>query len=532
MATTPLAHGDARDTATVPRTVWLTILIAIGGLVAFLYQHTLVVLTSYFNQPEFSHGWLIPLVTLFFLWNRREAILAERTAGSWWGVALGLLAIVLFMVGSLSWIIRLMGISFVILLLAVGYAALGTRSMRRAWLPILFLLAALPLPGLIFVMLSTQLQLISSELGGWMLKAIGIPVFVGGNIIDLGVYKLQVAEACSGLRYLFPLGAFAFLCAWLMRAPLWMRGLVLLSAVPLTIVLNSARIAMTGVFVHYGNVELAEGFMHLFEGWVVFLIALIILFAEMWLLCRLAGNRLGMLDVLDFDRINGPAAVRPATPAPARPGLPLLVLLGLLVATLAAHLALEDRQQYIPPRPGLDTLSLQHGEWAGRRDIIDVETERALGANDYLLADFTDPGGETINLWIAYYDTQVDRAAIHSPKECLPGAGWEYVEIAAVDAPVDPSVAAPFQLNRGIIANGTQRMLIYYWAEMRGRQLTNDVTLKFYNFYDSIVMGRSDGALVRLLTPLAEGETATDGDARMAAFFRALHPHLEPHLGY
>jgi exosortase D (VPLPA-CTERM-specific) len=531
MVTATVRRGLDRGIPPLALAPWVVVLGAVGVLVAVLYQHALMVLTSYFNQPEFSHGYLIPLVTLFFLWHRREAILAERTGGSWWGVALGLLAIAFFMIGSLSWIVRLVGISFVVMLLAIGYAALGTRSMRRAWLPIIFLLAALPLPGLIFVMLSTQLQLVSSQLGAWMLEAVGVTVFVGGNIIDLGVYKLQVAEACSGLRYLFPLGAFAFLCAWLMRAPLWMRGLLLLSAVPLTVVLNSARIAMTGLFVEYGSIALAEGFMHLFEGWVVFLIALAILFAEMWVLCRLAGSRVGLLDVLDFDRISGPAAVPPVVAAPARPGLPLVVLTGLLALTLAGHTALRDREQYIPPRPGLTAFPLVVGDWLGQPMLIDAETERVLGATDYLLADFG-AGGETINLWIAYYDTQVDRAAIHSPKECLPGAGWEYVEIGAIDAPVDPAVSTPFQLNRGIIANGTQRMLIYYWVEMRGRQLTNDVTLKFYNFYDSIWLGRSDGALIRLLTPLAEGETAAEGDVRMAAFLRQMHPHLTPHIGY
>lgn len=531
MVTALAMRGDARGRTPVAPLAWVAVLVVIGLLIAILYDKPLYVLTGFFNEPEFSHGYLIPLVTLFFLWHRRHAILAERDAGSWWGVALGIVAAALFITGSLSSISRFLGVSFVLVLLAVGYVALGSRAMRRAWMPILFLLAALPLPGLVFVMLSTKLQLISSHLGAWMLDAVGVPVFLAGNIIDLGVYKLQVAEACSGLRYLFPLTAFAFLCAWLMRAPLWMRGLVLLSAVPLTIVFNSARIAMTGILIQHGNVALAEGFMHLFEGWVVFLLALLVLFAEMWVLCRLAGSRVGPFDVLDFDRIAGPPAM-PTPAPPARPGVPLIVMTGLLALTVAADAAWQDRAQHLPPRPGLATFPLVLGDWLGKPARLDAETEQVLGATDYLLADYADGSGKDVNLWIAYYDNQVDRAAIHSPKECLPGAGWEYVEITTVDSPNDPAVAEPFALNRGVIAKGNERMLIYYWNEMRGRQLTNDLTLKLYNLYDSIVLGRSDGALVRLITPLAEGETAADGDARLAPFFRLMHPHLAPHVGF
>jgi len=321
-----LATQDGvRNTTPVAPLAWAAVLVVVVLAGGILYDKPLRIVAGFFEQPEFSHGYLIPLITLFLLWHRLRAILAEREVGSWWGVALGVAAAVLFVIGSLSSISRFPAISFVLALLAVGYAALGARAMRRAHMPLLFLLAALPVPGLVFVILSTKLQLISSEFGAWMLELVGIPVFVSGNIIDLGVYKLQVAEACSGLRYLFPLTAFAFLCAWLMRAPWWMRGLVLLSAVPLTIVFNSARIAMTGLLMHYGSVALAEGFMHLFEGWVVFLLALVVLFVEMWVLCRLAGNWISPLDVLDFDRIAGPPPAPTAAP-PKRPGLSLFVL--------------------------------------------------------------------------------------------------------------------------------------------------------------------------------------------------------------
>lgn len=462
MATTPSTFGEPQvGSPAVVAWSWIAVLAAIALMTALLFGERLAVVVGHFKQPEFSHGYLIPLITLFFLWHRRRAILAERAAGSWWGVALAAAALALYVVAVLAFIVRLPAISFVLLLLGLGYAALGARAMRRAWLPLVFLLTAVPLPGLVFVAVSTELQLVSSQLGAAMLDAVGIPVFLNGNIIDLGVYKLQVAEACSGLRYLLPLATFAFLCAWLMRAPLWMRGLVLLSAIPLTILLNSVRIALTGVIVQYAGVGMAEGFMHLFEGWVVFLVALALLFALMWLLCRLRGERIGPLDVLDFDRIDGPLARANPSAAPAHPPLPLLVTTGLLALTLALQPLWQDRRQHIPERPGLASFPLQLGPWGAVPDRLDPATAETLKTSDYLLADYTAPDLPLVNLWIAYYDSQVADAAIHSPKECLPGAGWEYVSLEPVAAPIAPGTAEPFRLNRAVIAKGSRTMIMY-----------------------------------------------------------------------
>jgi len=510
---------------------WLGLLIAAGAAIVVLYGGRLAEVVRVFNEPEFSHGYIIPLITLFFLWHRRRAIMLEREAGSWWGLAIAATALALYVVGVLAFIIRLPAISFVFLLLGLGYAALGTRAMRRAWLPILFLLTAVPLPGLVFVAVSTELQLVSSQLGAALLQLLGIPVFLSGNIIDLGVYKLQVAEACSGLRYLLPLATFAFLCAWLMRAPLWMRGVVLLAAVPLTIILNSVRIALTGVIVQHGGVRMAEGFMHMFEGWVVFLVALALLFALMWVLCRLRGERVGPLGVLDFDRIDGPPPRPNPAAAPAHPPLPLLVTTALLALTLALQPLWQDRRQYIPDRPGLASFPLELGAWRGMPGRLEPATAEAVEASDYLLADYAEPGQPAVNLWVAYYDSQVAGAAIHSPKECLPSAGWEYVSLEPVAAPIAPGTTEPFRLNRAVIAKGPRTMIMYYWLDMRGRKITNDILMKFYNLYDSVAVGRSDGALIRIYTPVAPGESTADAEARLERFFRLTYPHLDPHVG-
>src|SRR5262249_53361207 len=147
-------------------------------------------------------------------------------------------------------------------------AAGGYSLLRVTIVPIAFLLFAIPLPYFIDAKLTLQLQLISSQLGAFVIRQFGIPVFLEGNVIDLGNYKVLVVEACSGLRYLFPLLSLSFLAAYLFRAAMWQRAIVFLSAIPITVLMNSARIGMIGVTMDRWGPKMADGVLHYFEGWI------------------------------------------------------------------------------------------------------------------------------------------------------------------------------------------------------------------------------------------------------------------------
>ena len=133
------------------------------------------------------------------------------------------------------------------------WAIVGDRIFRQIWLPIFFLFFAIPLPQFLYQGLSAKLQLLSSELGVSFIRLCDISVYQEGNVIDLGAMKLQVVEACSGLRYLFPLMSLAFMCAYFFKATLWKRVVIFLSSIPITVFMNSFRIGLIGV-----NRELSE----------------------------------------------------------------------------------------------------------------------------------------------------------------------------------------------------------------------------------------------------------------------------------
>ena len=221
-------------------------------------------------QEEYSHGYIIPLVSLYILWERRFQIAASYQNFSWWGLPIIALALAVLLVGEISALYMLIHYSFILLLLGLSIAFLGSAT-RHTWVPIALLGFAVPLPYFIEVILTSKLQLLSSQLGVEIIRLCRIPVFLSGNIIDLGNYQLQVVEACSGLRYLFPLMSLGFIGAYLYQASLWKKALLFLSTVPITIFMNSLRIAITGLLVDNWGTEMAEGFLHDFEGWLIFM---------------------------------------------------------------------------------------------------------------------------------------------------------------------------------------------------------------------------------------------------------------------
>src|SRR5664279_4767274 len=280
--------GSARTSAFYQ--ILLASIAVLIALVAFS-EALLELVHRWIRQEEYSHGFLIPVIVAWLLWARRDAIVASIGRPSWTGPALILLAVAMHVVGKLSALYFLSQFAFIVSLFGIVLGLGGYSLLKVTFIPIIFLLFAIPLPYFIDAMLSFQLQLISSQLGTDFIRLLQIPVYLEGNVIDLGAYKLQVVEACSGLRYLYPLLSLGFLAAYLFHAPLWQRALVFLSTFPITIVMNSFRIGLVGVLVNYWGPQDADGFLHMFEGWIIFIACSGILVGEMYLLVRLGSGK-------------------------------------------------------------------------------------------------------------------------------------------------------------------------------------------------------------------------------------------------
>lgn len=479
------------------------------------------------GQEEYGHGFLIPIIVAWLLWARRDALVASFGRPSWAGLVVILLAGFMLVVGKLSALFLLAQVGFVVALIGIILAVGGYSLLKVTFVPIAFLLFAIPLPYFIDAMLSFRLQLISSQLGVFFIRLFQIPVYLEGNVIDLGLYKLQVVEACSGLRYLYPLMSLGFLMAYFFQAPIWQRAIIFLSTIPITILMNSLRIGLVGVLVNSWGPQNADGFIHMFEGWIIFIACSLVLAAEIYLLARLqSGKR--------FFEVFHPPQIAASLPkhqesSAARDRAPLLACLPLLCAVGLAAYFVSTRHEIVPERSLFAAFPSTLGEWRGKTASLDSQTEYFLGLTDYILSDYVKTDGRTVNLYVAYYASQRTGVSPHSPSVCIPGNGWQITDLQRTYyTSSDAKVSLP--LNRVVIERGSSKELVYYWFDERGMKIANEYVSKLYLLRDALFENRTDGALVRLTTPVYPGESENDADKRLQGFTRIAVPALASYL--
>jgi len=467
------------------------------------------------NQEEYSHGFMIPLVSAYFIWQKKDLILTEQSQSSLLSFCFVFLALVTYFVGIIGDLFFLLRFSLIFLLIGLGLLLVGYKSTKTMLIPILLLIFSFPVPPVIQSSLTIKLQLLSSQLGVFIIRACNIPVYLEGNVIDLGSYQLQVIEACSGLRYLFPLMSLAFICAYLYQVSFWKRTVVFLTSIPITLFMNSFRIGVIGILVEYWGTAAAEGFIHDFEGWIVFMACFAILFLEMWLLSWQERKIRSWDDVFGLTLVENkplPKGIKLST----KPFYGLFVLLCLAIFVIKP---LGLKEDFIPSRKSFADFPLQFSNWHGVKTNLDTKTVTFLGLSDYALINFTNNEHKTINFYSAYYQTQKHGAVPHSPKLCIPGDGWKIQAMSTENY-------EGLSFNRVLIQKQEKKQLVYYWYKQRDKTIANEYYLKWNTFVGVLESKRSDGALIRLTTDLSANETFEIADIRIKQFILLINKKL------
>jgi EpsI family protein len=202
------------------------------------------------------------------------------------------------------------------------------------------------------------------------------------------------------------------------------------------------------------------------------------------------------------------------------------ILAAALIASAAIFLQARGRNEIFPPRLPLQSFPTQLSNWTGTDIAIQKDVLEVLGPGDFLLRVYQNPAENQpfVDLFIAYFPSQRTGDTIHSPKHCLPGSGWLPVESSRVTLPLPGH--SPFPANRYVIAKGDSRQLVLYWYWAHDRGVASEYWAKFYLVADSMRMNRSDGALVRITTPMYSGETAEAAQQRLLPFARDVAPLL------
>lgn len=246
---------------------------------------------QWWDDANYSHGFLVPLFSLYLVWQQRAALRTLPRSGSLLGVPVILAGIGALILGDLGAENFLMRSSLIVIIAGLILFHLGTHVFRAVLFPLAFLFFMVPLPGVIFYAVAFPLQRLAAEQAAWTLDALGVPVLLDGNIIHLAQLSLGVTEACSGIRSLISLFAGTVAWAYLLLPTGWAMVIFVAATVPITILANAARVVLTGLIGQQFGVQYAIGFFHEFTGWAIYIFAFVCLLATHSLIRSLLGRR-------------------------------------------------------------------------------------------------------------------------------------------------------------------------------------------------------------------------------------------------
>ncbi|MBV8905219.1 MAG: exosortase [Acidobacteriia bacterium] len=265
-----------------------------GVLMLVCYAPVLKVLWANWNQnPDMGHGFFVPVIAGFIVWQRRDELAALKSPPSWWGLAVVVLGMAISLVATLGVEVFLGRAAMIVTLTGAVWLLFGTAVVKRVAFPLFLLLFMIPIPEIIYNRLTFPLQQVASSFAEHTLTLLSVPVLREGNILELPNQRLSVVEACSGIRSLLSLTFLSLIYAYFFEKRNAIRVLLFAATIPIAIVANGLRVTLTGVLSQI-KPALAEGFFHESTGWVIFMIALVILILLHQAIRRVVPQRAGV----------------------------------------------------------------------------------------------------------------------------------------------------------------------------------------------------------------------------------------------
>ena len=260
-----------------------------GLILVACYMPVLQRLIHQWNyDPDMGHGFFVPVIAAFIVWQRRNELALVKPQPNLWGllvIAWGAIQLLIATLGAELFTARM---SFVITIIGVVWTLGGTLMLKKLAFPLFLLFFMLPIPSVIYSAATFKLQILASQLADNALTVLSIPVLREGNVLELPNQKLSVVEACSGIRSLLSLTFLSLVYGYFFERTTWIRVVLFISTIPIAIVANASRVTMTGIMTQV-KADLAEGFFHQAEGWVIFMVALAILIV--WHQVLLRGSK-------------------------------------------------------------------------------------------------------------------------------------------------------------------------------------------------------------------------------------------------
>ncbi len=499
---------------------------AITSTIAFIiaFFPALQKMVTRWNNGDNSYCYLIIPLFLFLLWEDQRSFNFKYPSYSYWGVLLAVVSIFLSLLGILGSIETVLFAGLWGCLVAIIISIYGLRT-RHLLFPIIILFFIIPLPPYINRMLTFKLKLLASSMSADMLRATGVSVLLEGNILDLGMKKLQVVDACSGLRYLMSMVLMALLMGYYFTKQWWPKMILIALVPPMLILINASRIFLTGIFTVNNYTLLTGESAHDAQGILFFMVAGLFFWGITRLMQKIPFNQDN--SATSEDKYNL-ATSSPAPPSFSK-GIIITSLICIIFLTGGYYSQHLSKQTTSPPRKSFSTFPARIGNWVGERHYLSKEILDALWADDYISASFRKAGlPNTVYLLIPFYQYQTTRHTAHTPQSCLLGGGYEIIQ-SKLHYTIGPK-GKKAAIRTMLLQKGDHRMLASYFFFQRGRIITSPWMNKYYLLHDAISQGRTDGALVRIEITLANSQSFEQGLPILDDFMTKLWPYLPEYI--
>lgn len=474
-------------------------LIALLLLLVALYTKIVPEMVQQWYQDEnYSHGFLVPLIAGYFFYTRWPEL--KETPAAPWNIGFIVIVFGLFqlLIGWLGTEYFTMRSSLIVLLAGIILSFFGYKAFRVITLPIGYLLFMVPIPYIIYDAVAFPLKLFVTKVSVLTLKVIGVVVVREGNIIMFPATTLEVADACSGIRSLISLLALAVAFAFFIRIAPWKRFLLICSAIPIAIFTNAMRVIVTGLLAQFWGEKAAQGFFHEFAGLAVFGLAMIMLVSFGALLMREKQKAEDSGQKENLEVVEVKELKKVVQRESCHMSIPVFVAVLIMFGAVGLYINLHHDLQ-VPIKKSFDQFPAVVSSWRMvGESYLSANVQKVLKASDILSRQYVNSDGKKVSLYIGYHGGGKGSGGIHSPKHCLPGSGWYEVSTGKTVMVLD---GKSINLVRSVYQKGSDKEVFIYWFQARSKTINDEYSLKLAEITNSLLYRRRDTAFIRISVP-------------------------------
>lgn len=496
---------------------WVSV-ICLGGIFLYLYKDVFsALIQSWINVPALSHGFFIPLVSLYIIWEYRHKIALEKIHPNiLLGTLILLFSCLLFVFGKASMVNIVQQGSMLVMVCGLITLLLGIHFMKILWIPVAYLILMFPFFDGLIRQIQWPFQLLSANMAVIILQWIGVPVLLIENYIELPGIILEVARACSGIQYMVSIIAIVILLMIIFLKKTWARVLLFIVAVVVGVTVNWLRVVLVALWVYYGG-KTVHGPGHILQGLFISVFGFLVLFAVAFTLRKITSSPESALEAalpankLRIGLVEG-KKVRMAW---------IIALFMLVGTTLYGYLFLVEP---VPLQREFSGLSTSSAGWQSSENDKHVTPRFNVRHADVVFNRvYRSSGGEKATLYIGYFESQRQgKEIIHSDLQSL------YDDSDAIQ--IDVGYGEFLSVNKVLVEENGHRYLSMYWYNINGRYVGSNTLGKIYSAVDSLIFKKSNGAFIGVSIKMTDDKTSEEYSESLTGFIREIFPSVKRFL--